>query len=81
MYFGVKSWDFFMADRMERHPPILRKLPIAATANSSGTGKFFSGNDGNLSKNGDSNYFSFGQLQNLRARNFGLPVPDFQENP
>jgi len=53
----------FMADRTEQakrewHPPILRKLPITATANSMGTGKKFQGNEGNLSKNGDANYFS-----------------------
>jgi hypothetical protein len=39
-------------------PPILRKLPIAATAGSQGTGKMFMGNEGQLAKNGDANYFS-----------------------
>jgi hypothetical protein len=52
-----------MADRTEQAkrewcPPILRKLPIAATANEQPQGKFFAGNEGNLSKGGDSNYFS-----------------------
>jgi len=56
---------FFMTDRTEQvspkaewRPPILRKLPIAATANSQGTGKMFAGNEGQLAKNGDANYFS-----------------------
>jgi hypothetical protein len=55
----------FMTDRTEQvsankewSPPILRKLPIAATAGSQGTGKNFQGNEGQLAKNGDANYFS-----------------------
>jgi hypothetical protein len=72
LYFGYwksfKERDFIMADRTEQdrteqakrewRPPVLRKLPIAATANSQGTGKMFQGDEGNLSKNGDANYFS-----------------------